>query len=463
MLEVRADLVGEVDPDWLREHFRGELLYTLRSRAEGGGSEASPQRRRQRLAQAASRYDLVDLEGKRDAHPELLDQVPPRQRILSWHGPPAGLSQLHSVLEVLTAHEARYYKVVPEARQAHDELFPLALLHSLRRDDLIAFATGPIGSWTRLIAPRLGAAVVFASAGHEAAAPGQLSVGVLREDYGLPDLAPVGQLFGVVGCPVAHSVSPRLHNGLYRLLGLEALYLPFHVEAFGDYWLEVVESGSLPELGFELKGLSVTAPHKEVALAVAGASSPLAERIGSANTLVCNQGVWEAETTDPEGVLGPLRSRGWSPRGKTVAVLGAGGAGRAAAFALSQGGATVCLVNRDAERGQRVSLELALEPLSWGDFEPRRFDLVVHATPLGLAEADETPFDASGLRRDAVVMDLVYRKEGPTRLVREARERGCTTVDGREVLLAQAMPQFRLMTGREMPAGPARQLLDLAG
>ncbi len=429
-------------------------------RAEGGESEASPEGRRRRLLQAARHHDLVDLEGKRDAHPEILAQVRPEQRILSWHGPPSTLSELHGIVAELTAHEARYYKVVPEAKRPHDELCPLALLRSLRREDLIAFATGAIGSWTRLIAPRLGAAVVFGAAGPEPAAPGQLSVRVLREDYGLPDLPPVDRLFGIVGCPVAHSLSPWLHNGLYRRLGLEALYLPFHVEAFGDYWLEVVESGSLPELGFELTGLSVTAPHKEVALAVAGATSPLAERIGSANTLVCRDAVWEAETTDPEGVLEPLRSRGWSPRGRAVAVLGAGGAGRAAAFALSGAGATVRLVNRDAERGRRASLELGVVALSWQDFEPSRFELIVHATPLGLGEADALPFDVSRLRQDAVVMDLVYQKEGPTSLIREARELGCTVVDGREVLLAQARPQFRIMTGREMPEEPARHLLD---
>ncbi len=462
VLEVRADLVGELDPEWLRDHFNGRLLYTLRSRKEGGGSEASPPRRRQRQTLAARDYDLVDLEGKRDLHPDLLSAIPLQQRIISWHGPPAGLAELQIVLEQLTEHQARYYKVVPEARRPHDEVFPLALLRSQRREDLISFASGPIGSWTRLVAPRLGASVVFGAAGDEPAAPGQLSVRELRQGYGLPDLGPVRQLFGIVGFPVARSLSPALHNGLYRQLGLEALYLPFHVEAFGDYWLDVVESDSLPDLGFELKGLSVTAPHKEVALAVAGASSPLAERVGSANTLVCRDAVWEAETTDTEGVLGPLRDLGVSPEGRAAAVFGAGGAGRAAAFALAQAGAEVRLVNRDSERGQRAALELGVGFLPWADFDPQLFDLIVNATPLGLDETDETPFDTARLQPEAVVMDLVYLEHGPTSLVRRTREQGCTAVDGRQVLLAQARPQFRLMTGLEMPEGAASELLHLA-
>jgi 3-dehydroquinate dehydratase/shikimate dehydrogenase len=461
VLEVRADLLGDLETDWLRDSFSGELLYTLRSREEGGSAVASPERRRQRLAKAARHYDWVDLEGQRDAHPDLLRDLPPEKRIISWHGPPAGLSQLNQVLEELTEHEAHYYKIVPEARRPHDEIAPLALLRSQGRSDLIAFASGPIGTWSRLIAARLGAAVIFGAAGDEPAAPGQLALQELREDYGLPELTPVERLFGVVGCPVNKSLSPRLHNGIYRRLGIEALYLPFHVEAFGDYWLEVVESGSLPELGIELQGLSVTAPHKEVALAVAGATSPLAERIGSANSLVWRQGVWEAETTDPEGVLGPLRRRGWNPRGRAAAVLGAGGAGRAVAFALSQAGAEVCLVTRDIERGKRAARELGVSALPWADFESDRVELVVHATPLGQDAADEPPFDVSGLQPDATVIDLVYHKDRPTRLVREARQRGCTAVDGREVLLAQALPQFQLMTGEEMPADAARELLGL--
>src|SRR4030095_3950665 len=127
------------------------------------------------------------------------------------------------------------------------------------------------------------------------------------------DLPPASVLAGLAGNPVGHSLSPRLHNAAYRALGLPRLYLPFHVESFGDFWLEVVESGSLDVLGLPLTGLSVTAPFKEAALAMAGASSPLAERVQSANTLLLNDGVWEAETTDPEGVVQTLLARGIDP------------------------------------------------------------------------------------------------------------------------------------------------------
>ena len=461
ILEVRADLVGEIDSDWLRTHFTGELLYTLRSRAEGGRSEASLERRHQRLKQAASGFDLLDLEVDRDMDPDLLAAVQPSCRVISWHGGPKSLGELQDVFTRQHEVEARYYKVISEVEQPGQEVAPLALLHSLGRDDVIAFATGAIGTWTRLIAPRLGAPVVFGAATSEPAAPGQPSVHDLIGDYGLPELPPVSRLYGIVGTNVAQSLSPRLHNHALRGLGLDGLYLSFHVEAFGDFWLEVVESGTFDELGFELEGLSVTSPFKRIAVAVGGAVSPLAEWTGSANTLFRREGIWQADSTDGIGVSGPIRARGVEMAGRSVAIVGAGGAGRAAAAALSAEGAEVTLVNRGSERGRKAAADLRLPFCALDRFDPEPFDCLVNATPLGRHEDDELPFDLARLGREAIVVDLVYLRSAPTNLVRVARESGRIAIDGREVLLAQAIPQFKLMTGHDMPEAESRELLGL--
>ena len=461
VLEVRADLIGETDPDWLRSRFAGDLLYTLRSRAEGGRSEASLERRHQRLIEAASGFDLVDLEMERDLDPDVLAAVAPSCRVISWHGGPKSLGELQSIFARLSEAEARFYKVVPEALQPGQEVAPLALLHSLERDDVIAFATGAIGTWTRLIAPRLGAPVVFGSVSQEPGAHGQPRVLDLISDYGLPDLPEVGRLYGIVGTNVAESLSPRLHNHAYRRLGIDGLYLPFHVEAFGDFWLEVVESGTFGELGFELEGLSVTSPFKRVAVAVGGAVSPLAEWTGSANTLFRQDGIWQADSTDGLGVSGPIRARGLELAGRSVAIVGAGGAGRAAAASLSAERAVVTMVNRGSERGRRAADDLRLPFCSLEQFDPAPFDYLVNATPLGRNEDDALPFEPDRLGRSSLVVDLVYLRSGPTRLVKSVRASGRAAIDGREVLLAQAIPQFKLMTGRDMPEAESRQLLDL--
>lgn len=456
-LEVRADLTGDLEPAALRERFPGGLLYTLRSRAEGGRGPDSPAERGERLAAAAAGYDLVDLEGERDHGPELLAAVAAERRLVSWHGAAADLAGLQQRFARLSEIPARLYKLVPAANRPGEELPPLLLLDALGRRDVVAFASGPQAAWARLVAPRLGAPWIYAAAGDQPAAPGQPTLAALVGDYGLPLLSPARALCGVVGNPVGHSLSPRLHNGAYRELGLPLLFVAFEPDSFGDFWLEVVESEVPAAVGLPLIGLAITAPFKRAALAVAGATSPLAERVVAANTLVLDQGVWEAECTDPDGVALPLARRGVELAGLPAAVIGAGGAGRAAAFALARAGALVTLVNRGAERGRAAADELRLpfEPLD--GFTPERFRLLVNATPVG---GDQTPVPLARLAPGTAVVELAYGA-GDTALLGAARAAGGVTVDGREVLLYQALAQFRLMTGRELPPAVGARLLGL--
>jgi 3-dehydroquinate dehydratase/shikimate dehydrogenase len=462
-LEVRADLVGDLDPDWLRQHFAGKLLYTLRSKAEWGAFEGSRDRRRKRIAEKGSAFDLVDLEADRDLAPEVLKAIAPEKRIVSWHGPAADERGLAARLLHLTSAPAAFYKMVPRAANAGEELAPLNLLAASRRRDLIAFAGGEPGYWTRIVAPRLGAPVVYGSASEKAAAPGQPSIERLRADYGLPELRPARWILGVVGFPALHSLSPRLHNAAYRALDLPALFVPFDTSEFGDFWLELVDSDALERLGLKLGGLAITTPHKEVAFAVAGATSPLAGRLEAVNTLTPRDGVWEGESTDGEGVVEALRARGVEPKGRNAVVIGRGGAGRAAALGLVLAGASVTLANRGAERGGEVAKRLGLPFVELAELDASRFDLFVNATPLGRREGDLAPVPVPLLPAGSAVVDLVYGAAGaaPTGFVVEARARGLVAVDGREVLLRQAAPQFRLMTGRNLPLDVAARAIGL--
>lgn len=460
-VEVRADLLGDLQPRGLPPGFPERRLYTLRSRGEGGEFAGPPDERERRLlAAAAAGYDAVDLEAERDLTPEILRVVPPERRVVSWHGPAVGVAALKERFTAMASVPAALYKLVPAATQPGEELAPLLLLAALGRHDVAAFASGLIGTWTRLVAPRLGAPVVYGAAGGPPAAPGQLSVTALVRDYGLPALPPVHYLCGLVGNPVAHSLSPRLHNGAYRALGIPALYLPFHTESFGDFWLEVIESGALPSLGLPVRGLSVTSPYKEAALAVAGAESPLASRIGAANTLVCNEGVWEAEATDPEGVVLPLLTHGVQVEGLSAVVLGTGGGGRSAAVGLARAGARVMLANRSEERGRKAAADLHLPFVLSSELDVGSFELVVHSTSLGRAADDPLPFDTTRLRPGTWVIDLVYL-DRPTPLLAVAGARGARVIDGREVLLFQALGQLSRMTGHELPVETARELLGL--
>lgn len=459
-LEVRADLVGDLDPAWLRRRFGGGLIYTLRSRAEGGEAEGGRGARLRRISGAADAYDLVDLEAERDLFAELLEAVPREKRLISWHGPSSHLQDLKERFAEMSSTPARFYKMIPFARRSGDGIQALALLHSVGRDDLVCFAAGEIGTWTRILAPRLGCPLIYGAFGDLPGAPGQITVEKLHRDYRLPEVPPIDRVCGIVGDPVAHSLSPRLHNGAYAALGVPAVYVAFHVESFGDFWLEVVESGSMEILGLPLHGFSVTSPYKELALAVSGASSPRAQHIEAANTLVFHDEVWEAESTDPDGVVRAFRRAGADPDGRSAAVVGCGGAGKAAAYGLEIAGAEVTLVNRGAERGKKASRELGLPFRLLADFDPGAYDLVVQATALGHGSDDPFPFDPGALRSDAVVLDMVYGGR-PTRFLEAVRRRGVTGIDGREMLLFQALEQFRLMTDRELDEVLARELLGI--
>lgn len=459
-VEWRADLLGDPEPGNAGVMSGRTSIYTLRSRAEGGKGPDSPADRAPRLAAAAGAHDFVDLEAERDLEPELLRQIPPEQRIVSWHGSGASLDELRQRFAAMASTPARWYKLIPAAAEPSDGIEPLALLQSLGRDDVIAFSSGDAGTWTRLLAPRIGAPIVFAQAQVTPAAPGQLTLTTLREDYGLPELGPVSKLYGIAGRPVLHSLSPRLHNLMFRKYGLDRLYVPFHVPIFGDFWLDLVERGSLARLGWELSGLSVTAPFKEIALAVAGAVSPRAEHIGAANTLAKRRRVWEAECTDPDGVVEPLLARGLKLGEMRAAVVGAGGAGRAALEGLSSQGATATLANRGQQRGKRVARELRVDFVPLADFDPSTYDVLVNATPLG-ASGSDLPFDPERLAASAVVVDLAYRHDGETALVNATRESGRVAIDGKEVLLHQAVAQFEWQHGHDFDLELARKALGL--
>ncbi len=447
--EIRADLIGEPDVNQLCHWFPGQLLYTLRSQENGGAYEGSLFQRHQRLLEAARTYDLIDLEFPLDCTLELLDRIPPQQRLISWHGVPANLDALQEQAKQMFLVNARYYKVVTLPTCEGEAFLPLQLLHLKSRKDLIAYADGALGWWTQLLAPHLGSPCVFGNLEDSAVSQDAPTLTQLCEDYHFPLLQPVREIFGIVGNPVHQSLSPRLHNAAYWELGKSALYLPFHAESFFRFWSQVVNASIWQELGWYLRGLTVVSPFKEDALPMTTVQSPIVQSIGATNVMVRQKSTWYADTTDPQSALIALYRRGLRVDSQKVAVVGCGGAGRAIASALQQAGAKVTLVNRSDNRGQWAEAHLGLPYLPLSQFSPEGFWGVVNATPLG-RDGESLPFDPTQLSQKSIVIDLVYGSQ-PTPLVQHARSRGCITVDGIEIFEIQVVDQFRLMTGEEMP------------
>lgn len=446
-LEIRADLTGEIAAEWFRSAFLGRLLYSLRSPQSGGAFAGSMLERHARLVAASSTYDFVELEADYDFSPEILSAIPVEKRIISWYGAADGVTDLREKFARISRYPAHIYKLVLTGPGATG-LAPLTLLKSLRRSDVVAFCEGPLGFWGRLVAPRFRAPLVYASGG-KSSSTSEPDIHQVISDYGFPGVHPLRKLYGIVGSPVFHSSSPRLHNAAYRKLGVPALFVPFQVEGFERFWREMVESQQLEFLGIPLHGLTIVSPYKEDALRTATTSSPMVQQTGSTNIFVRTGSAWEADTTDPESVLTTTRERGIAMSPKKAAVIGCGGAGRAVAAALQQAGVDVTLVNRGKERADKAVRLLGLPFVPLSKFNARGFSLLVNATPIGRDES-RLPFEIHMLNDDAVVIDLAYGLK-PTPLVTDAVAQGHTVIDGHDVLMSQVRRQFKLMVGREMP------------
>ena len=245
-------------------------------------------------------------------------------------------------------------------------------------------------------------------------------------------------LAGVVGHPVAHSRSPAIHNAAYRELGLDWRYVKLPLPP--DLFEEGVRA--LPGSGY--RGVNVTIPHKEAALALADEAGEAARAIGAANTLSFEGGAIHADNTDAAGLIDALPR---APRGMTALVLGAGGAGRAAAWALREAGAEVSVWNRTSERAERLAAELRVEATE----APVEAELIVNATAVGLKPGDAIEDLPLGwIDPPAIAVELVYGSH-ETPFQRWAERSGCELVDGLEILVRQGALSFERWTAQEAP------------
>lgn len=452
-LEVRADLVGDLDVHWLRQQFSGTLVYTLRSVEEGGEFRGDRAERHARLRVAARAYDQVDLEWSRDLTTELLAAVPAGRRRLSRHvgrlGAAAGVGELAAVLDRMTATPAALYVLSIDADTAEDAVAVVSLLAATRRSDVTAYATSLAGLFTRILAPRLGAPVVFAELG-TGTQTGLPTLVDLETDYGFPALAPVQGLYGIVSPSMRPSAWTRLHNHAYRTVGLPALFLPFATQDLRRFWHTVIpalDAASLP-----LRGMTVCTPFKEPVLDLVERTTAAAIHCGAGNIVWREGREWVADATDV-CVVSALAAMGVELNGRRAAVVGCGAAGRNLAAALTLLGADVVLVNRSEERGRFAAQLLGLPFVPLAEFSPEGFALLAHATPV----TDRVVVPIAGLASDAAVVEMVPAHT-TTPLIAEARARGLITFDGWQVLAVEGALHFLLMTGVAMPPSAALDL-----
>jgi 3-dehydroquinate dehydratase/shikimate dehydrogenase len=315
---------------------------------------------------------------------------------------------------------------------------------------MIAIAMGQAGVMTRILGPSRGSFLTYGSLDDESAtAPGQLTARELRQVYRIDAIDEKTEVVGLIGNPVAHSLSPQMHNAAFAAAGANVVYLPFEVDD-ADQFMRRMVCPSSRELKWNLRGLSVTAPHKSTVMDYLDWIDPVAQQIGAVNTILVCKDELHGYNTDAAGFLFPLKGKFGSLQDAHCAVIGAGGAARAALWSLRSEGAKVALFARDPGKARRLTQEFEIDtsPISGASFAG--FDIVVNTTPLGTRRTSELETAAVAEQFPGVRLayDLVYNPL-ETRFLREARAAGCETLGGIEMLVAQAVAQLKIWFGSE--------------
>ena len=496
-VELRLDAIQAPDLPRLLARPPCPLILTCRPKREGGLYDGPEQPRLELLREAARLgADYIDVE--HDAF-QALGPVAPAKRIVSYHNfkeTPPDLDAVHARLARLGADVV---KIAVTANHILDTVPVLRLLRAARVPT-IALSMGPRGLLTRILAPKFGAFLTYASFDSDEGSPpaarrstpgdesrrsrdespgrpqseaglGQLSLSEMLNLYRVHRIGRATRVFGVVADPVAHSLSPRIHNAAFAELGLDAVYLPLWVEGDPAAFVRAMRE-------FAFDGYSVTIPHKQKVMAAMDDLAPLARRIGAINTVVRRpDGSLFGTNTDISAGIASIEAvvgKGWL-RGKRALLLGAGGLGRAMAFALADAGTILTITDLDLPRAEALAREVgavavhsalrtppfdhAQGPEALEGHSALAFDVVLNCSPVGMhPDVSASPVPAEMLRKDMVVYDAVYNP-AETKLLRDARAAGCRTVAGIDHFVRQAVEQFELWTGQSAPVKTMRRVV----
>lgn len=450
LVELRLDyILRDVSLPRLLANKPGPVIITCRRQADGGQWQHSEQQRVTLLRSAiAEQVDYVDLEAD---VAEVIPRYGKTKRIISLHDFIRTPENLEQIRDDLAARDADVVKIATMANSPRDNIRMLELIQS-SRVPTIGICMGEIGIPTRILGMRFGAPFTYATYHQERSlAPGQLSYRAMREVYRADEIRDDTELYGVIGDPIAQSLSPVLHNAGFSHLKLNKVYLPFRVP------LENLDSFMHDCHWLGIRGLSVTIPHKESVLKYCTKIDGAVKGIGAANTLLLNDSEVLGFNTDYRAAMACLDERlGTADRktplaGHTAMLLGAGGAARSIAFGLRRRGADVCIASRTMKKAEALAAAINCRAIPWEHRHNITADVIVNATPIGMhPNVDESPYDPRRLRPNVIVFDLVYNPEH-TLLLKEAKQRNCRTISGVEMFVGQAALQFQHFTDQEPP------------
>ena len=444
LIELRLDTVSDPSVAGALAGRKRPVIVTCRPAWEGGSFTGSEEERKRILGDAINLgAEYIDIEW-RARFDDLLAQTGGRRIVLSTHDHHSLPIDLTARVHAMRATGAEVIKIAAQMTSLSDCVALLDLgAQTGKQSGLVLIGMGPYGFATRVLAGRFGSAWTYAGALREI---GQISAQSLLKDYHFRSVTDTTEIYGVAGGHVHNSVSPAMHNAAFRAARVDAVYLPF----------SAVDAADFTRFGRALgiSGASVTIPLKVTMFDAVDEVYAVARRIGAINTIRSEKGRWVAGNTDASGFLEPLQDR-VALNGLRASVLGAGGAARAVTVALASSGCSVTLHARSRLQAEHTAMLTSVALGPWPP-EPGSWDLLINCTPVGMyPRVDETPVPADQLT-GRYVYDLVYNPS-VTRLLREAEARGCQTIGGLDMLVAQAREQFHWWVGTNPRTGVMRE------
>lgn len=435
---------------WLPKNNSNDATFVATCRRRKGGGEFAGDAGQElswlmQAREAGCQWCDLEMETYRDLPEGFVREYPlPRRILLSIHDFDR-TAELPKKISVARHGMVDAVKIAAKACTISDSVRLLRLAR--RSKNLVAVPMGEVGLPGRILALREGSALAYAPVA-EATAPGQVSLDEMKHLYRAHALTRRTRVYGVIGDPVGHSLSPLLHNTGFVVRKVDAVYLPFLVHQLRDF-LEAV-----PEFG--IRGFSVTLPHKQTILKHLKECDPLAADIGAVNTVVVRRdGSLFGCNTDYVGVLRALEKK-FRIKGSRVLIFGAGGSARAAAFALTRAAAVVCICARRETAAKQLARAVG------GEVVPRRalrtefFDAILNSTPVGMHPHDGiSPLTPQELQC-RIVMDLIYRPQ-KTQLLKIAARKGIATVSGAEMFLSQGIAQWEIWMEKRAPEALMRR------
>lgn len=442
---------------FMEYHPHVTVIATCRRSANGGKFKGSLAAQLDMLSKAAAAgCQMVDLEVQSAAkcRPEQLKDMRSKAGlVLSYHDFHAS-RKLEEMLEKMAAFPADFYKVVGTATTLYDNVEMMKLLekHS-GRHSMVGLCMGEQGIISRVLGVRAGSTFTFAAVNaDEKTAPGQVTAQELRSTYRIDQVDAATRVYGVVGDPVSHSLSPAIMNAALRRENVNGVYLALHAKTLKDLLACLRD--------IPIHGLSVTMPYKESIVPYLDNTDTHTAKIGACNTVVRAQdGRLYGFNTDLAGIVRPLEQR-MAISGAKILVLGAGGAARAAVFGLKERGAEVYILNRSAASAKKLARQAKARVIKRTDLKKLSFDVIVNSTPVGMGGSKESPLSEKEIQA-RYVLDMVYDPI-ETQLLKLAKERGAEAIPGLEMFVHQAARQFEIWTGKPAPWDEMARVLMLS-